>query len=244
MALITGAGQGIGFAVACAFVKKNYSVIVSGRTIEKLNKVKKELSRDGGKVVSLTADVTDPEQIGSLARQVETDFGKLDVLVNCVGNFAFAPVLQHSREQWYDVLNSNLTSVFLLCRAMTSLLKKSENGRIINIGASYASIQRGFPNYGPFAAAKAAVVSLTKTLAIELAPFGITVNVVSPGLIDTGSYSREAVKRWSREVPAGRFGRPDEVARAVAFLASKDSSYITGTELVVGGGWEGQAPDS
>jgi len=214
--LITGAGQGIGFAVAAAFLEKGCSVVIVGRTKEKLDAACGKLTAGGGKVSAVVADVTDPQQVERLAREIEERFGRLDVLVNCIGNFVFAATLEHSWDQWRDVIDSNLSSVFL--------------------------IQKAFPRWGPYAAAKAGVVSLTKTLAVELAPYRITVNVISPGLIDTGAYDGETKERWSEAVPAGRFGEPEEVARAALFLASAESGYITGSELAVSGGWEGELP--
>jgi len=240
--LITGAGQGIGFAVAAAFLEKGCSVVIVGRTKEKLDAACGKLTAGGGKVSAVVADVTDPQQVERLAREIEERFGRLDVLVNCIGNFVFAATLEHSWDQWRDVIDSNLSSVFLVVKEMVPLLRKSDRGRIINIAASYASIQKAFPKWGPYAAAKAGVVSLTKTLAVELAPYRITVNVISPGLIDTGAYDGETKERWSEAVPAGRFGEPEEVARAALFLASAESGYITGSELAVSGGWEGELP--
>ena len=234
--LVAGGGQGIGLAVAQMFRSEGDRVLIVERSGEKLEAAREKL---GGDVETAAADVGEPAEVERLADEVEERFGRLDALINCVGNFVFGSTLGHSWEQWRDVVDSNLSSVFLMCRAFAPLLAHSEAGRIVNFAASYASLPSAFPNWGPYAAAKAGVLSLTRTLAVELAAQGTTVNAVSPGLIDTGTYSPDAVERLSRAVPAGRFGCPEEIARAVLFLAAPESAYITGAEIIVGGGWLG-----
>jgi 3-oxoacyl-[acyl-carrier protein] reductase len=241
--LVTGGRRGIGYALAEAFLREGCEVVICGRALEKLHDARKCLSVVSESIYAMPADVTDPEQVSHLAEWMKARFDRLDVLVNNVGNFVLAPVLKHTWKQWREILDSNLSSVFLTCKALAPLLEKSSAGRVVNVGASYASISRGFPGYGPFAAAKAALLSLSRTLSLELSPKGITVNVVSPGLIDTGAYERETMERWRGLIPVGRFGRPEEVARAAVFLAAAESAYITGSEIIVGGGWEGDTPD-
>ena len=193
--LVTGGGQGIGFAVAKAFLREGDSVAIIGRNRRKLEAARERLAGIGDRVNILTADVTKPEGVEGLIVEVKSSLGGLEVLVNNVGEFAFASTLRHSWEKWERVVHSNMSSVFLMCKVAAPLLRESGSGRIINIAAAYASMQKGFTKYGPYAAAKAGAISLTKSLAAELAAWRITVNAVSPGLIDTGAYDSATMER-------------------------------------------------
>lgn len=240
--LVTGGGQGIGLATAQAFLERGDTVWICSRTEERLSEARRHLARFSDRLHAVVADVTDPLQVAAMKDDIARRSARLDVLVNGVGNFRWKGSLDHSLEEWRDIVDSNLTSVWLLARAFLPLLKKSSQGRVIALGAAYADRMSGFPHFGPYAAAKAAVVSLIKSLAIELAPAGITVNCVNPGMIDTGVYREEVIRKWEKIVPAGRFGDPAEVARVILFLAEPESAYITGAAIPVSGGWEGETP--
>jgi NAD(P)-dependent dehydrogenase (short-subunit alcohol dehydrogenase family) len=240
--LVTGGGQGIGRAVAGAFLERGDTVWICSRTEERLAEARRHLARYREHLHAVVADVTDPLQVAAMKEDIARRSGRLDVLVNGVGNFRWKGSLDHSLEEWRDIVESNLTSVWLLARAFLPLLRQSSQGRIVTLGAAYGGMMSGFPHFGPYAAAKAAVVSLSKSLAIELAPAGITVNCVNPGMIDTGAYREEVIRKWEKIVPAGRFGDPAEVARVILFLAEPESGYITGAAIPVSGGWEGETP--
>lgn len=240
--LVTGGGKGIGYAIAESFARLGDTVIICGRKKSRLEASAERLAKWGKEIAVFTCDVTAPDEVSDLAEDVDFEYHGLDVLVNNVGNFNYKSTMNHTWEEFQEIIESNLSSTFIMCRHMLPLLRKSKNGRIINIAASYASTGKAFPQFGPFAAAKAGLISLTKSMANELAEEGITVNAVSPGMIDTGVYPEEVIERWKIAIPMGRFGHPWEVARAVTFLAAQECGYLTGTEIKVGGGWEGELP--
>ena len=241
-AFITGGGGGIGLAIAWELGRAGYHVIINGRHEGALKQACNALADDGIESLCVRGDVTDPQDVESVVQYVEEQFDGVDVLVNNVGSFISKKTLDFSPKEWQEILNSNISTTFLCARAFLRLLKYSAHPRIVNIGVSYANVGTGRPNFGPYAAAKAALLSLTRTLAVELAPAGVTVNTVSPGMIDTGVYAEEVMQRYEEVIPAGRFGTPEEVARAVCFLADTQSDYITGADIPVAGGWGGELP--
>lgn len=198
-----------------------------------------EPSQDEG-VVSAQTNVADEQQVERLVSTTLERFGRLDFLVNCAGNFGFAPVAELSFEDWQSVLNVHLTGMFLCCRAAIDALLASK-GRIVSISSNYGfKGRKGGSNYS---AAKAGVVALTKVLAHELAP-DVNVNAIAPGPVDTprwrhgfqGEALAERIAERTKDVPLGRIGQPDDIAGAAAFLLGPDSSWITGSVMHVNGG--------
>ncbi|MGC4835455.1 SDR family NAD(P)-dependent oxidoreductase [Micromonospora vinacea] len=232
IALVTGASRGIGRAVAQKLAADGFRILVnyreSGQAAEELAE---EL--DG---VAVMADVCDVDAVRRLAADVESRFGRLDVLVNNAGATLAGPWSEITPAQWDATLRVNLSGVFTCIQAFAPLLTRSGNGRIVNIGSTYADIGSGF--VAGYAAAKAGVVSLTKVFAKELAP-SVTVNAIAPGNIDTEmtrSAGAEFLDQVIAQTPLARLGRPEEVAGAVSFLVSETGGFITGQTLVIDGG--------
>lgn len=237
VALVTGASQGIGRACALRLAKSGAVVVVAARNKEKLDEVVFEIAAAGGQATAFVLDVADEEQIKAVLKAVITQFGKIDILVNNAGITRDQLVMRMKRADWDAVIQTNLTSAYLCTQQVTSSMLKQRWGRIINIASVFGQMgQAGQANY---AASKAGLIGLTMAIARELASRSITCNAVAPGFIDTamtevlsGEFKEGALKM----IPLGRTGTPEEVAHAVAFLASEEAGYITGHVLNVNGG--------
>jgi 2-deoxy-D-gluconate 3-dehydrogenase len=239
VALVTGGNGGLGHSMAVGFARAGASVAIFGRKPEKNRAVLAELEAIGVRALALQVDVTnDPERDAAFA-QVEKTLGPVHILVNNAGTGVVKPVLAESREGWEEVLDLNLTAMFLLSKTAAQSMVQRKAGKIINIASMYALFGSGLvPAYS---ASKGAVVQLTKSMAIEFAPHYIQVNAIAPGYFETELTAplkslplyNEVVQR----TPAGRWGYPDECAGAAVFLAAPASDYITGTTIVVDGGY-------
>lgn len=232
-ALVTGSARGIGRALALALAQKGFSVVVHYRSSEQDAQETAELCRQAGvQATILQADITDTEQARGLVKQSHTAFANspLAVLVNNVGNYVHKPLLETSDAEWADMMGSNLTSTFATCQTAAPIMQEAGFGRMINLGYAGAQHLVARPGIVPYLIAKTGVLHLSKALAVVLADTGVTINVISPGVIET------SVSKPVREIPAGRLGTVQELVAAAMYFVSA-SDYITGQELEVAGGW-------
>lgn len=237
IALVTGASQGIGRAVALELARRGAVVGLAARNQSKLDEAAAEIKAAGGQAEVFAIDVASEEAIKAGARSVLERFGKVEILVNNAGITRDGLMLRMKRADWDDVISSNLTGAFLLTQAVLSPMLKNRWGRIVNLSSVVGRTgQAGQVNY---AASKAGLIGLTRSMAREVASRGITVNAVAPGYIETPMTSVLDEKQRAAmlaQIPLGRAGTAEEVAQAVAFLASDAAAYITGHVLDVNGG--------
>jgi 3-oxoacyl-[acyl-carrier protein] reductase len=237
IALVTGASQGIGRAIALRLAANGAHVALAARNMEKLAEVAAEIAAAGGVAQVFALDISNEESIKVCAKAVIAHFGRIEILVNNAGITRDTLAMRMRRNDWDDVLTTNLTGAFLMSQACMSTMLKSRWGRMINITSVVGEAgQAGQANY---AASKAGLIGLTKSLARELATRSITVNAVAPGMIATAMtevLTDEQKAAMNAQIPVGRAGTDVEIAAAVAFLASEDAGYITGHTLDVNGG--------
>ncbi len=236
-ALVTGASQGIGRACALALAQAGARVALAARNEDKLNEVAAEIASKGGAAAVFALDVASEESIKACAKAAVQHFGSIEILVNNAGITRDTLALRMKRADWDEVIQTNLTGTFLMTQALLSPMLKARWGRIINVSSVVGETgQAGQTNY---AASKAGLIGLTKSLARELASRSITVNAVAPGYIETAMTAVLDEKQREgmlQEIPLGRAGTDAEIAAAVRFLASEEAAYITGHVLDVNGG--------
>jgi 3-oxoacyl-[acyl-carrier protein] reductase len=233
-ALVTGASGGLGEAIAAALHTAGATVALSGTRREKLEEVAAQL---GSRTHVLPCDLKDRAQVANLVPQAEAAMGQLDILVNNAGVTKDNLFMRMKDEEWDDVLAINLTSAFVLCRAALRNMMRRRTGRIINI-ASISGIV-GNPGQGNYAASKAGLVGMTKSLAREVASRGITANCIAPGFIETPmthALNEKQTEAIASAIPAGVFGKPRDIAAAAVYLASDEARYMTGETLHINGG--------
>lgn len=237
-ALVTGASRGIGRAIALALAARGFAVALNyAGSHDAAEAVKKEIEEAGGKAFTIQGDVSKSEDVDRIFKAVKDEFGGLDVLVNNAGINRDALLIRMKESNWDDVIATDLKSNFLTTKAAAAMMMRKRKGSIINISSVVGIMGNiGQANY---AAAKAGVIGLTKACAKEMAARNIRVNAVAPGFIETAM--TDGIPEKIREgmiasIPMGRMGQPEDIARAVCFLASDDASYITGQVLVVDGG--------
>jgi 3-oxoacyl-[acyl-carrier protein] reductase len=234
-ALVTGATGGIGGEIARALKAQGAKIAISGTRADKLSALAETL---GGEVPALPCDLKDRAAVSALIGQAEAALGgQLDILVNNAGITKDNLFMRMKDEEWDDVIAVNLTATFILCRSALRNMMRRRYGRIINI-ASISGVV-GNPGQGNYAASKAGMVGMTKSLAREVATRGITANCIAPGFIETpmtGALNEKQVETIAAAIPAGVFGKPEDIAAAVIYLASDEARYVTGETLHVNGG--------
>lgn len=241
VAIVTGAGSGIGRAIAMRFAKEGADIaIVYSRNDANAEESARMIETLGRQALVYKADVSDGQAIAGMVDWVIETMGRIDCLVNNAGIYESVPLLEMTEEVWDRVLAIDLKSAYLCTQAVARYWQQAgRGGKVVNIGSVHGT--RTWQGLSAYAAAKTGLISLTRTMALELAPFGINVNLVSPGAIAVGGNlaqisNAEFMERVRREIPLGRMGEGGQVASLVLFLASDESDYITGTEIVIDGG--------
>lgn len=236
VAIITGAASGLGEKIALTLSEKGSQVVLVDINENDLQALKIKIEREGGKVIAVPTDVSKSREVDRMVRDTIEAFGKIDILVNCAGIARDAFLQKMTDEAWNEVISVNLSGTFYCCRGVIPHMMAQRTGKIINISSAAYLGNIGIANYG---ASKAGVLSLTRVLALEAARYGINVNAIAPGFIDTPlsrKYPEKIRERFISSIPLERVGLPEDIANAVIFLASDQASYITGQTLFVCGG--------
>ena len=239
VAVITGGGSGIGQATALLLAQEGARVVIADLDFEAAQSTAQQIKAGGREALALEIDVTHADQLEALVQKTVAEFGALDIMHNNAGiSGGRRFVADTSEDYWEKVIRVNLTGVFLGSKYAVRQMLKQGSGVIINTASTFGLV--GLPGNAAYSAAKGGVIQLTRSMALEYAPNNIRVNCICAGWIATpfNQDMDEKLVRWSlRETPLGRWGKPEEVARAVLYLASEDSSFLTGTMLAIDGGW-------
>jgi NAD(P)-dependent dehydrogenase (short-subunit alcohol dehydrogenase family) len=239
-ALITGASKGLGKAMALALSRAGAHVALVSRDAAKLNEVKKEIEANGGSANVFTADVTNEAQVDQLEKEVGAQIGKVQILINNAGINIRKNLVDFSLAEWESVIDTNLTSVFLMCRRFVPHMRGTGYGRILNMTSIMSHIS--LPQRSAYSSSKAAVLGLIRALALELAHDGITVNGISPGPFGTEMnqaimQNPEANAQFLSNIPVGAWGKVEDIGTLACYLCSESASFITGTDILIDGGW-------
>jgi 3-oxoacyl-[acyl-carrier protein] reductase len=238
IAVVTGAGRGLGKAIADVLAGRGAHVIINDRTLQPAEEAAESVRARGESASAIAFDVAEPNQVEDAFRKILGNHGRVDILINNAGIGDFVSFPEISSDKWDRMLNIHLKGSFNCCQAVLAGMKEKKYGKIVNV-SSVAGKRGDFIGNAHYTAAKAGIIGLTRSLALYSAPFGINVNAIAPGLVATelsDEMSSEMKATTISRIPAGRLGRPEEIARAAAFLVSEDASYIFGETLSVNGG--------
>ncbi|MCW2278389.1 SDR family NAD(P)-dependent oxidoreductase [Heliophilum fasciatum] len=233
VALVTGAGRGIGRAVALAYTEAGASVVIIDKEAAMLAETVGLIASREQQVISAVIDVRRPREIEDLFVQISKELGRLDILINNAGVGFMKSPYDITVEEWDDVLAGNLRGTFLCAREAAKIMRTHGGGSIVNLASTRATMSE--PHWEAYAASKGGILGLTHALALSLGPDHIRVNAISPGWIETGDYAKLRDDDH-RQHPAGRVGRPDDIARACLYLTDPSNDFITGANLVIDGG--------
>jgi NAD(P)-dependent dehydrogenase (short-subunit alcohol dehydrogenase family) len=239
-ALITGASKGLGKAMAIALAAEGARVGLVSRDVVLLNNVAAEITTAGGLASVFPADVTNEEQVRQVERAVAGAFGKVNILINNAGINVRKPVTDFTLAEWNSVMDTNVTAAFLMCRSFVPLMTGVGYGRILNMTSIMSWVS--LPGRAAYSASKAALLGMTRAMALELATEGITVNGISPGPFGTEMNrplmeNAEANAQFLSSIPLGRWGKVEEIGQLAVYLCSEEAGFITGTDILIDGGW-------
>ena len=240
VALVTGASRGLGKAIALALAGAGARLAMVARDIQQLQTAAEEIRATGAEAEIFVADVSRESDIEQLAAQVKSRLGRVDILVNNAGINIRKPLVEFTADEWRQVLDTNLTGVFLMCRAFIPLMRGRGYGRILNLTSMMSHV--ALPGRTAYCASKAGLLGLTRALALELAPEGITVVGISPGPVATEMNAPllndpATYQQFTSNIPLGRWGKPEEIGCLALYLCSEEAAFITGVDIVIDGGW-------
>ncbi len=243
VAIVTGARQGMGRTDVLTLAKAGAKVVVSDISLEDCEKVVEEIKKEGGEAIAIQCDVSKKKEVDEMVKETVKKWGKVDILVNNAGICQFKPFLDLTEEEWNRTIDINLKGYFLCAQAAAKEMVKQKSGVIVNIASvAMGQVGVGFPFLAHYSASKGGIIGMTETLALELGQYNIRVNAIAPGAIDTPMIAgvkqdQKTMEGILARSPLHRVGEPQEISNVVLFLASDESSYMTGSTVVVDGGW-------